>query len=451
MTIGGAAALVIFIDTEPAPELFFCNGQLCNVILIIPESVSARHMGIYGYERDTTPFIDEFFGKEGIVFENAWSTAPWTWPSFVALYTSQLAPDVFVEYWQDKLSDTTPTFIDVLKKNKIPKLLIHTWTIFPHDKLDSFIMKFEPEERFQGEDAFLFLKASEWIEERARKGDGQPFFLFLQPSTPHAPYDPPEPYRYFFDAPSEYPGQIFGEIAKVQQALDRGENVEVELKRFRLQYDQEIRYLDSQIESFVLRIPEKILRNTVIIFTSDHGQALGQHINIANVPHRGTLYEEEIHIPFLIKAPGVNSTRVYEPISLLDAGPTILDIFGFESPDSFRGTSLLSTLQGEKLQTGVRIVRAENVHGEIIDPEIFFKIEPKIRLEALPYPREIAVRKGKWKLIRRADNSFELYNLKNDHNEQNNLILQQYSLLEEERTKIIPLFEELNKILYSVQ
>ena len=145
----GIVAPVFFINLNSIPEPFLCGDRPCNVILIIPESISARHMGIYGYERDTTPFIDEFFGKEGIVFENAWSAAPWTWPSFAALFTSQLASEVFVETWEDKLCDTIPTFIDVLDKKEIPKFIAHTWTFSPLNKMNSFIKTFRPEESFQ--------------------------------------------------------------------------------------------------------------------------------------------------------------------------------------------------------------------------------------------------------------------------------------------------------------
>ena len=450
----GIVVLIIFLFADfifrerlnSTPELFLCNNQPCNVILIIPESVSARHMGIYGYERDTTPFIDKFFGKEGIVFENAWSTAPWTWPSFASIFTSQLSSDVFVETWRDKLSDTIPTFIDVLERNGIPKFVTHTWTLFPFGKMDSFVTKFKIEERFQGEDYFLFLKAIEWIEGRFQKKEEQPFFLILQPVTPHAPYDPPEPYRYFFDAPSEYPGAVYEEIIAAQRALDSGENIEKELEWFRLQYDQEIRYLDSLIEFFISQISEEILKKTVFIFTSDHGQAMGQHQNIANMGHRGTLYEEEIHIPFIIKAPGVKAVRIHQLISHLDTGPTVLAIFGLEIPDTFRGISLLPLLQGKELQSKERIVWAGNVHEPSPTPEKILKIKPEVRSGPFQNSRERAARKENWKLIQRSDGSLELYNLEEDYWEQDNIILRWDSLSSKKQKETFLLFESLGGI-----
>ena len=441
--IVGITALVVFMDWQPAPEPFLCNGRPCNVILIIPEALSARHMGIYGYERDTTPFIDEFFSEESLVFENAWSNAPWTFPSFAALYTSQLAADVFVESWWDKLSETIPTFIDVLGQNEIPKLAAHSWTLAPFRMTDSFIRQFGSKERFLGADPLLFLKAAEWVEEQIWNDGGQPFFLLLQPYAPHSPYDSPEPYRYFFDAPSEYPGPVATEeISRVRRAFRQGKDVEAELERFRLQYDQEIRYLDSEFEAFIARMPEELLGNTVFVFTSDHGEAFGQH---GQFEHHGIPHEEVIHIPFLIRAPGVEQKRIQEPITLLDAGPTILGIFGLKSPQTFQGISLASLLRGEELQLEDRIVRAEEIHHERPPREEWPELKPQVRTEPLSYPRAITVRKGSWKLLQLGAGSLKLYNLERDYYEENNLIPQWQDLLKEEQAEILPLFEALGE------
>ena len=434
---------------------FLCDGHSCNVILIIPESLSARHMGIYGYERDTTPFIDEFFGKEGIVFENAWSNSNWTPPSFAALFTSQLPSDIFVEVWEDKLSDTIPTFIDILEKGGISKFAAHSNTIFPWGQVDyNLATQFKPEERLLGMDFELFPAATEWIQKQAQRDNKQPFFLLLQPFTPHAPYNPPEPYRYFFDAPSEYPGPINPKDLEVRtlSLFNQEENVEAEIQRARLQYDQSLRYLDSQIESFISQIPEEILCHTVFIFISDHGQAFLQH---GSITHGWLLYEEEIHVPFLIKAPGVNPKRIKEPVTLLDIGPTILEILGFDIPETFQGTSLLPLLQGKELQLEERIVRAEVLHKFYENKEWPPIFEPWVRTEPLLswQNRFIAVRKGEWKLFRRefydsVSPTFELYNLERDYEEQDDLMPQWHSLAREEQLEVAPLFDELEVGLY---
>ena len=452
----GISALVVFVDWQPAPEPFLCNGQPCNVILIIPETLSARHMGIYGYERNTTPFIDEFFSEESIIFENAWSAAPWTFPSFAALFTSQLASDVFVENWGDKLSDKITTFVDVLDKAGIPKFAAHTRTLLPMPNLDAnLITRFKPEERFLGEDCFLFLKAAEWIEEQVQKDKKQPFFLMLQPLAPHSPYNPPEPYRYFFDAPSEYPGPVTTEeLLEVSYRLRAGEDIKTEkIERFRLQYDQEIRYLDSELESFIARIPEQVRQNTVFIFTSDHGEAFGQHNNVI---HAVTLYEEEIHIPFFIRAPGIDQKRIQEPITLLDTGPTILEIFRLKSSKTFQGISLVAAMRGKELQLGDRIVKSENYFTSLTPPsrpappQGWSEIESRVRTGDSPtysqeYFRIRALRRQEWKLFQRVDGLFELYNLERDYYEQNNLIPQWHDLPPKEQAEALPLFEALEE------
>src|SRR3989344_4524288 len=92
-----AAALtsIIFaaLWTSPQNLTANCNGKPCNVVLIILDTVGAKHLSGYGYKRQTTPFIDDFFIKNGSVFSNAWSTGPWTLPSFTGMLASQYPED----------------------------------------------------------------------------------------------------------------------------------------------------------------------------------------------------------------------------------------------------------------------------------------------------------------------------------------------------------------------
>ena len=473
LIIGGLTSFIYlsFYQEPLRKEFLSCDGYPHNVILIIPETLSARHMAIYGYERDTMPFVEKFFSQEALIFENAWSTSPWTVPSFASLFTSQLSRDVFLETYGDKLSDEIPNFIDTIQINGIPKFASHFWNLLPLPNVDmNLITNFKPEERFQSrfqpersfdkEDHLVFLKASEWLKAQIQKNHGQPFFLLIQPSAPKAPYNPPEPYRYFFDAPSEYLGPVLPEeIFNTEVALQQEEDVKMEIDRFRLQYDQEISYLDSEFESFINQIPEEVLCNTVFIFTSDHGEAFGQH---GQLDHGRTLYEEEIHVPLLVRVPGINSKKIQQPVTLLDIGPTILDVFGLKIPDKFQGTSLLPLFRGEELHLEDRIVRAEHIFQRPVPLFEWSEIEPRVRSGPLPVERIMelrqtmivrrisAVRKEKWKLLLnreyRVGDVFltpELYNLERDYKEQDNLLLRWHDLSQEEQIEVLPLFKAL--------
>jgi len=65
-----------------------CDGRQCNVILIVSDTLSAQHMSVYGYERETTPFIKSYFESNGVIFDSASSTASWTMPSFASRFSA---------------------------------------------------------------------------------------------------------------------------------------------------------------------------------------------------------------------------------------------------------------------------------------------------------------------------------------------------------------------------
>ena len=80
------------IDTDK--EL--CGGKKCNVVLIYVDTLSAQHLSGNGYFRQTSPFIDEFFLNQGLVFKNATSNGTWTVPSFASMFKSKLPSEITV-------------------------------------------------------------------------------------------------------------------------------------------------------------------------------------------------------------------------------------------------------------------------------------------------------------------------------------------------------------------
>ena len=105
----------------------------------------------------------------------------------------------------------------------------------------------------------------------------------------------------------------------------------------------------------------------------------------------------------------------------------------------------MPALRGEKAVLKDRIVRTEHAHFLQVPVEQWSEIKQEVRVTQLSYPRKYAVRKENWKLIRLDDGSLELFNLKQDYYEQNNLIPRWYDLSQEERAEIIPLFEALGE------
>jgi len=110
-------------------------------------------------------------------------------------------------------------------------------------------------------------------------------------------------------------------------------------------YVREVSVVDEQIGK-LRRVLEGagLASRTVLIVSADHGEAFGQH----NTPfHTTSLYEELLRVPLILRVPGVSGRRVERPVSLIDVGPTILDLFGVDTPGPFMGQSLAGYLRGD--------------------------------------------------------------------------------------------------------
>ena len=150
-------------------------------------------------------------------------------------------------------------------------------------------------------------------------GADEPAFLYAHLTEPHAPYDR-------------------GNAALVKAGKDPAELSDLE------RYVAEISVADAEIARVHRMLTSRFGDRGVLIITSDHGEAFGEH---ETWNHTKTLYEELLRVPLIVRGPGVRPRRVDEHVGLVDLGPTILDIFGAETPASFMGQSLVPLLRGE--------------------------------------------------------------------------------------------------------
>jgi len=195
------------------------------------------------------------------------------------------------------------------------------------------------------------------------------FSFFLHDTTVHNPYEPPKKYRKLYGAL----GDEINNLTTDREYLDTLASTSVPLyekKGIELLYAQEIKYLDDLLKNFVKSIPKEILATSVIMFTSDHGDSFGDHNNTFN--HGKYLYDDQIHIPLMIKTPRNAGILIETPVSLLDLSPTVLSFFGIPIPESYQGLVLPSNTGGELLE---RVIIADGNKSSFNPRELLVNLD----------------------------------------------------------------------------
>ena len=202
----------------------------------------------------------------------------------------------------------------------------------------------------------------------------EPWLLNLNIYDPHPPFIPPKSYADQFDA-DEMPGPYFQESDLDQQAklasLDFQDEIrtpeEHDAKQKQADYYAMIAQIDDQFARILQALEESGQReNTIIIFTSDHGETLGDH----GLMYKGCrFYEGLVRVPLIFHAPGKfkQNLRSDALVELLDMSATILDLAQVEKPDYFQGNSLLPILEGNS---------SSEHHRDYVRCEYFDALDP---------------------------------------------------------------------------
>jgi arylsulfatase A-like enzyme len=177
-----------------------------------------------------------------------------------------------------------------------------------------------------------------------------PFFLWCGFMSPHDPVDPPEPYD------SMYAREEVGMPERRQDADDPaspkgqaepwwGDDPE-KIERWRAHYFGLVSFVDDMVERIVETLRERdLLEETLIVFTSDHGEMAGDY----NLMAKGNFYEEVIRVPTIVVPPGGSGVDRFDGlVEVADLAPTILDYAGVPRPDVMPTRSLRPVLEGER-------------------------------------------------------------------------------------------------------
>ena len=134
-------------------------------------------------------------------------------------------------------------------------------------------------------------------------------------------------------------------------------------------YVREIAICDRALGAFIARLErEGLWDRTVLLVGADHGEAFGEHDTEF---HGLTLYEEMVRVPLLVRAPGVAPRSVSDPVSMMDVAPTVLDLYGIDTPGAFEGASLVPVLMGGELAPRPIVLQSGRLMEAMVFPDRF--------------------------------------------------------------------------------
>ena len=430
-----------------------------NVLLVVLDTVRADHLGVYGYERATTPNVDKLAAR-GIRFDEARAPAPWTLASHASFFTGRwphelgvqwLTPlrknfttlaeylgdhgyatagfvsnagycsydtglDRGVTHHEDYVLDPvgslrTAGLVDVAVKTfgNLTLPLDRGWF---HQFRATVSRWFFPLERKNAETINRDLL--HWFDRR--REPGRPFFVFLNYLDTHTPYLLPPGARHRFGV-NPKTKKDYAEILMDWGFLDKQRLPRSYSTVARDAYDNCLAYLDDQLGRLFDELQRRrALDNTLVIITSDHGEGLGEH---ALFMHGESLYRTEIRVPLLILTPShrPSAAVVYETVSLRDLPATIVDLIGLENGSPFPGRSLarLWALR----PAGAPALETDMVLSELASPN---PSDPNHGRSPVFRGPLVALADGDFVYIRNeGDGTEELFNQREDPGERNNL------------------------------
>lgn len=300
----------------------FTGKENFNFLLISIDTLRADRLRCYGFPGISTPTIDEM-ARKGVRFDTCIAQTPLTLPSHTTMLTGTYPAFHGV---RDNGGFLVPQELETLaelfqKKGYKTGAVVGAYVLDSkwglNQGFDFYYDRFDISRKEGFSMADVQRRGDEVVTEALRWLEGVVsgnFFLFLHLYDPHTPYEPPFPFR------EDYGHDLYlGEIA----------------------------YTDAQLGRMWTYLKEKnLLDKTIVIFTSDHGESLGEH---GETTHGFFIYQEGIHVPliFVLPFPSLHNIAVKDDVSLVDVMPTVLEMAGIPVPSQVQGRSLVPLFFGD--------------------------------------------------------------------------------------------------------
>jgi arylsulfatase A-like enzyme len=308
-----------------------------NVVVIVIDTLRADHLPMYGYEKNTAPFLSEL-AQKGVLFENAFSASSWTAPSTASIFTSFYPIQHGVKMGlQDSNKNNIQLNAIPEEIKTIPEVLksagYTTYGVAENINIGKeigFNQGFDSFKRFQYPNNKRIERFLErWADEIMSR---EKYFLYIHFNDPHGPYHARTPW--------------YKKEEKIRRDIVA-------------RYDSEISYVDDRIKNLYKRFGWD--KNTLLIITADHGEGFWEH-GVAG--HGNTLYSEVVHVPLMICFPesGQKTGRIKKKVAAMDILPTINSYLGIGDSTLREGVDLMPLVRGKKGNTNDRYLFPFAIH-----------------------------------------------------------------------------------------
>lgn len=367
-----------------------------NVLVITIDTLRADHLGAYGYGRATSPRLDEL-ASESVLFEQALAPIATTLPSHTTMFTG-VAPHehgVLANIADGKVYTRRPDLQTLAEffseRGYRTDAVVAAFPLRPEFGLDAGFDGYQAPEATPLVAKEVTSAALEVMERQALEAG--PDLLWVHFFDPHGPYTPPQ--RVARGFMMDEATRAYLKERRFSERARRPTGQWNELEPGIDAYDGEVAFVDRQIKRLLGKGEELgwVSDDCVIAVLADHGEGLNQH----GVPGHGLVWEEQLHVPWMIRAPGVAARRISQPVALADFAPTLLHLFDLPGKEAFLGQV-----------SGVDRFAPTVAHA---DRRLLAQTSPRqSATDGISY----ALRAGKWKLHRGDGGEMQLFDLEAD-------------------------------------
>ena len=418
-----------------------------NILVIQADQLNPKMLGAYQNPIAKTPHIDSL-SRSGTVFESAYTNFPLCAPSRFSMMSGQLASNIGAYDNAAEFPSSIPTFAHYLRAMNYQTCLAGKMHFVGADQLHGFEQRLTTDiypadfnwtgdwtevqlghsnDKITFSDAGICLRnvqmeydeevchrAQRKLYDLARGNDERPFMLFTSFTHPHDPYQCLQKhwdlYRHDeigmpeISSIDEEAMDPYSKRLRAQYGLDNFKVTDEQVRIARHAYYGSVSYLDDQVGKLLAVLDKTgLAENTVIIFTSDHGDMLGER----GLWYKKSFFEDSCRIPLMISGPMLKSGRVKSNVSLVDLLPTLLEVAGDDKlstlVEEVEGQSLWGIANGGTQVSSDTPVYAESTAEGALAPLLM-------------------VKKGSMKYVRSGIDPEQLFDLDRDPNELDNLI-----------------------------